>query len=139
MACAPPRLLTVVGFVVKAMRRADRRELSAHQIELLPQPVQHPVDLAGLVAAQCLGELDGVHVGTGDAGGRQDGGRGGPGQRRKRLAPAEQHAAQPEQHDGHQNQHYQIQQNQRHAIDIAGSADSVSARPQRHHWRTVLE
>src|SRR5690349_20615263 len=42
---------------------AYRGQLPAYQVEFGTQPVQHPVHLAGLVATQCLTELDGLDVG----------------------------------------------------------------------------
>ena len=127
-----------------------RRELAAQQVELLAEPVQHPVHLAGLVAAQRLGELDRVDVGAGDTGGGQHRRRRPPGQRRQRLTAAEQQTGHTEQHDRHQDQHHHVQQHQRHGPILpyrptaacrslatragAGGDDGVHRRPigQRH-------
>ena len=56
-----------VGGFVQTVGGTHRCQLTAKRVEFLSQPVEHPVDLAGLVAAQRLGELHRVDIGTGDA------------------------------------------------------------------------
>ena len=119
-ACAPPSTGSSPSTSSpSAPGRLHRRQLTAQQVEFLAEPVQHPVDLTGLVTAQRLGELDRVDVGAGDARGGQHRRGGGAGQRRQHLAAPEQRAAHTEQHDGHQDQYHEVQQDQGHALDPA--------------------
>jgi len=96
-------------------------QLAAQQFDLAAQPVEHPVHFAGLIAAQRLRELDGVHVRPGDTGSRQHGGSGGALERRQGLAAPEHRADDHEQHRCDEHQHHQVQQDQRHDTDTARS------------------
>src|SRR6476646_1405488 len=64
----PRRWSRIVPGVVERQRvgGTDSRQLAAKQVEFLSESVEHPVDLTGLVAAQGLGELHRIDVGTGD-------------------------------------------------------------------------
>ncbi len=118
------------GFV-QPVGGADGRELTAKQVEFLPKPVQYPVDLAGLVAAQCLGELHRVDVLPGDTGGGQHGRRGGVRQRGQHLAAAEEHAADGEQHDPDQHEHHKVQEYEGHTSIVPDGSDTSDHPPRR--------